>query len=310
MSILFSSPSWSKYKDHFKSAFKKNKLNFSEITTDFKTESTDVEFIIYDPSSQLRDFSTFTNAKAVLNLWAGVEEIVQNKTLKKPLIRLVDEGMKQGMIEWCLAHILRHHLNTDVHVKNQDGIWRSDIVPPLANEITIGILGLGELGSAVAQSLSAIGFNINGWSQTKKNIPNVKSYFGTDSLIKVLHSAQILIVLLPLTPKTKYIINASTLKLLPKGAIILNPGRGLLINDNDLLTLLDSNHIRHATLDVFAQEPLIPSHRYWSHPNVTVTPHIAAHTRPSSSAETIAQSILKIRAGKKPRGFVSRKEFY
>ncbi len=310
MSILFASNNWRKYQEHFKNAFAQNNLMFEEIVTDLETNNSDIEFIIYEPNSGLKDFSRFENCKAILSLWAGVEDLITNKTLKQPLIRLVDAGMKQGMVEWCLAHVLRHHLGTDIHVKNQDGVWRSNFIPPLANEVTIGVLGLGWLGSAVAEALSNLGFNVNGWSESEKTITNVNSYFKLENLSKVLQSAQILITLLPLTPKTKYILGSETLKMLPKNCIILNPGRGHLIDDRALISALDSGHIRYATLDVFSQEPLKASHEYWSHPSVTVTPHIAAHTRPKSSANTITQSILKIRRGQIPIGLVNKEKMY
>ena len=310
MPILFASPKWHEYSIFLETAFKANGLNFNEITTDQKIDPDTVEFIIYSSDSSLKDFSPFKNMKAVLNLWAGVEDIIQNKTLTKPLIRLVDVGMKQGMVEWCLAHVLRHHLLTDIHVKNQDGIWRSNTVPPLATEVTVGILGLGALGTAVATALSGVGFKVKGWSQTPKIIKNIESFSGRNSLPRVLESAQILILLLPLTPNTKFMINSQTLNLLPKDAIIINPGRGYLINDDDLLAAFDSGHISHATLDVFSKEPLPTTHPYWNHPKVTVTPHIAAHTRPQSSADTIAQNIVKIRRGENPVGLVNPTKFY
>ena len=310
MPILFASPKWNEYRVFLKTAFNNYGVDFNEVTTDQQIDRASIEFIIYSTDSSLKNFSHFTNMKAVLNLWAGVEDIIHNKTLNKPLIRLVDEGMKQGMIEWCLAHVLRHHLLTDIHVKNQDGIWRSSTVPPLATDVTVGILGLGALGTAVAKALSSIGFKVNGWSQTQKTIAKVESFSGSDGLPKVLESAQILILLLPLTPNTKFMINSQTLKLLPKDAVIINPGRGPLINDTDLLETLNSGHISHATLDVFSTEPLPTTHPYWSHPKVTVTPHIAAHTRPQSSADTIAKSILKIRGGGMPVGLVDPTKFY
>ena len=304
MPILFASPKWNEYRVFLKTAFNNYGVDFNEVTTDQQIDRASIEFIIYSTDSSLKNFSHFTNMKAVLNLWAGVEDIIHNKTLNKPLIRLVDEGMKQGMIEWCLAHVLRHHLLTDIHVKNQDGIWRSSTVPPLATDVTVGILGLGALGTAVAKALSSIGFKVNGWSQTQKTIAKVESFSGPDGLPKIL------ILLLPLTPNTKFMINSQTLKLLPKDAVIINPGRGPLINDTDLLETLNSGHISHATLDVFSTEPLPTTHPYWSHPKVTVTPHIAAHTRPQSSADTIAKSILKIRGGGMPVGLVDPTKFY
>ena len=310
MSILFASPKWHEYSIFLENAFNKNGLDFKEITTDYEIDPATVEFLIYSPDSSLKDFSVFKNMKAVLNLWAGVEDIIYNKTLNKPLVRLVDDGMKQGMVEWCLAHVLRHHLLTDIHIKNQDGIWRSDTVPPLATEVNVGVLGLGALGTGVSKALSNIGYKVRGWSQTKKTIPNIESFLGPHGLTKVLESSQILILLLPLTPNTKFTMNSQTLKLLPKDSIIINPGRGLLINDDDLLESLNSGHISHATLDVFSTEPLAPTHVYWKHPKVTVTPHIAAQTRPQSSADTIAKSIIKIRRGEMPIGLVDPTAFY
>ena len=310
MPILFASPKWHEYSIFLETAFNANGLDFDEITTDQKIDPDTVEFIIYSSDSSLKDFSQFKNMKAVLNLWAGVEDIIQNKTLTKPLIRLVDVGMRQGMVEWCLAHVLRHHLLTDIHVKNQDGIWRSNTVPPLATEVTVGILGLGALGTAVATALSGVGFKVKGWSQTPKIIKNIASFSGRNGLPRVLESSQILILLLPLTPNTKFMMNSQTLNLLPKDAIIINSGRGQLINDDDLLAAFDSGHISHATLDVFSKEPLPTTHPYWNHPKVTVTPHIAAHTRPQSSADTIAQNIVKIRRGESPTGLVNPTKFY
>ena len=310
MSILFSSPKWQDYEIYLKDAFEENDLDFNEITFDQEIDPSCVEFIIYSPDSLLKDFSPFKNMKAVLNLWAGVEDIIHNKTLTKPLVRLVDNGMKQGMIEWCLAHVLRHHLMTDVHVKNQDGIWRSNTVPPLATEVNVGILGLGSLGMAVAKAISEIGFKVKGWSKTQKTVANVESFTGFEGLNEVISSAQILILLLPLTPDTKFIINSQSVKLLRKDAIIINPGRGLLINEDALLEALNSGYLSHATLDVFSKEPLAPKHPYWKHPKVTVTPHIAAHTRPQSSADTLAKSILKIRRNEIPVGLVNPKAFY
>jgi len=310
MTILFASPDWRKFSKPFEIAFKETGINYADITIDLKTDKNEVEFIIYSPNSDLKDFSEFNNLRAVLNLWAGVEEIVNNTTLKKPLVRLVDDGLTQGMREWCMAHVLRHHLSVDKHIMQQDGLWRSDFCPPLAFERCIGILGLGELGSQVAKSLAHIGFKTIGWSQTEKELLNVRCYTGRRGLEKVLKKSEILVLLLPLTPTTKFIISSNTLSLLPKGAILINPGRGLLINDNDLINSLNNEHISHATLDVFENEPLPAKHPYWLHPKVTVTPHIAATTRHNSTSRTIAKSIIQIRNNQKPKGLVDPTKLY
>ena len=257
----------------------------------------DVEYIVYSPLGPVQDFTPFRNLKAVLSLWAGVERIVGNQTLQAPLCRMVDQGLKKGMAEWVAGHCLRYHLGMDAHIVNPNAEWRNDIVPPLAKDRTIGILGLGELGVACADMLNHIGFKVAGWSRSQKDIAGIRCYAGESGLDDILAQSDILVLLLPLTPETTHIINQRSLAKLPKGAHILNPGRGPLIDDAALLDALNSGHIDHATLDVFATEPLPQSHPYWAHPKVTVTPHIASETRPQTAAEVISENIRRGEGG-------------
>ena len=120
---------------------------------------------------------------------------------------------------------------------------------------------------------------------------------GDDGLARALESAQVLILLLPLTGATENIVNATALARMPQGAFVLNPGRGPLIDDAALLAALDSGQIAHATLDVFRVEPLPPEHAYWAHPNVTVTPHIASETRINTASQVVAENIRRGEAG-------------
>ena len=255
-----------------------------------------VDYIVYAPNSELQDFTPFTRAKAVLNLWAGVEDVVGNQTLKMPLARMVDHGLTQGMVEWVTGHVLRHHLNTDLHVNGQDGEWRK-IIPPLAENRGVTILGLGALGAACGTALAGLGFDVTGWSRSAKDVPGITCLSGDDGLATALSTAEILVLLLPLTPQTENIINTGTLAQLPQGAVIINPGRGPLIDDDALLAALDSGQIGHATLDVFRVEPLPKDHPYWAHEKVTVTPHIASETRPETAAQVIAENIRRGETG-------------
>ncbi len=276
----------------------------------------DVNFIIYSPTLNngekiKRDFSNFKNLKAVLSLYAGIEDIVGNETLKCPLIRMVDEdGLTNSMIEWCLAHTLRLHLGIDRHILGQDGFWRHTIKPPTARDRSVGILGLGALGKPVALFLKKIGFQVFGWSKTQKEIQGIECLNGSNGLKKVLELSEILILLLPLTDETRFILNDYKLSLLPKNSQIINAGRGELIEDNALIKKLRSGHILNATLDVFQQEPLPKEHPYWILPNVTVTPHIAADTPVISSSKVIANSIKDLIGGKLPNGLVDLKKGY
>jgi len=265
------------------------------VTRDARAE--DVDYIVYAPDGPIKDFCPFQRAKAVLSLWAGVESIVTNTTLTQPLYRMVDEGLERGMVEWVTGHVLRHHLGLDAHVQGQDGVWRGGIAPPLAAERVVGILGLGALGAACGQALSTLGFPVCGWSRRKKQIAGLECHAGPDGLNAVLAKAQILVLLLPLTPDTTGVMSAEHLALMPRGSVLINPGRGPLIDDPALLAVLDNGHIAHATLDVFATEPLPADHPYWAHPKVTVTPHIASTTRPKTAALSIAATIKGHEAG-------------
>ncbi|MEM1360526.1 MAG: glyoxylate/hydroxypyruvate reductase A [Pseudomonadota bacterium] len=269
----------------------------------------EVDYLICTPDGAMADFSPFHRTKAVLSLWAGVENIAPNPTLTQPLVRMVDPSMTEGMVEWVTGHVLRHHLGTDRHVLDQSGAWRPE-APPLARERPVTILGIGALGQACAEALQGLNFPVTGWSRSQKTIPGIDCYDGAQGLSMALQSAEILVLLLPLTSATENIINARRLAEMPKGAVILNPGRGALIDDADLLSALDSGQISHATLDVFRIEPLPSDHRYWSHPQVTVTPHIASETRAPSASRMVAENIRRSENGEPLLNLVNRDAGY
>ena len=289
--ILFAVPAlWPEYRDALPQALAEAGIAGATLVTEAAPDQ--VDYIVYAPASPLQDFSPYSRTKAVLNLWAGVERIVGNPTLTQPLTRMVDPGLTEGMVEWVVGHTLRHHLGMDRHILNPSHIW-DPTCPPLARERPVTILGMGALGSACAAALRALNFPVTGWSRSEK--PG--QMHGEEGLARALSNAQILITLLPKTPETENLLNADRLALMPKGAVILNPGRGPLIDDTALLAALDAGHIGHATLDVFRVEPLPQDHPYWSHPRVTVTPHIAADTRALTSSRVIAENIRRGEVG-------------
>ena len=255
-----------------------------------------VDYIIFAPGGEIDDFSPFTRCKAVLNLWAGVEKIVSNPTLTQSLCRMVDPALTAGMVEWVLGHALRHHLGMDRHIVNPAHVW-DPTCPPIAAERPVTVLGLGALGQACAAALQQVGFPLRGWSRTQKHIPNLTTFHGADGLKAALLGAEIVVLLLPKTPATENILNHETLAMLAPGAAILNPGRGHLIDDEALLAALTQGTLGHATLDVFREEPLPAEHPFWSHPRVTVTPHIAAETRPNSASRVVVDNIRRGEAG-------------
>lgn len=306
--VLFAAkPSdWAEYETVLPAAIQDSGVEAQVVT---EADPATVDYIVYAPNSAVQDFRPFTRLKAVLNLWAGVENVVGNKTLSVPLTRMVDHGLTEGMVEWCVGHTLRHHLGMDQDILRTDNAWQPH-VPPLARNRKVTVLGLGELGQAVAGALSDIGFDVAGWSRTPKDVPGVQCLAGVDGLAVALKRAEILILLLPLTDATRDLMNAERIALLPEGAFIINPGRGPLIDDEALLAALDAGRIAHATLDVFRVEPLPEDHPFWAHPNVTVTPHIASDTRAESAADVIAENIRRGEAGEPLLHVVNRKAGY
>lgn len=305
--ILFAAPAlWPDYATLLPDA-----LAAAGITADVVTDAPDpaqVDYIIYAPSSPLQDFTPFTRCKAVLNLWAGVERIAPNPTLTQPLCRMVDAGLTESMVEWVTGHTLRHHLGMDRHIVNPTHRW-DPTCPPLARERPVAMLGLGALGTACARALTALNFPVTGWSRTEKDIPGIRCLHGEDGLEAALRQAEIVVTLLPKTPQTDNLLNATRLSWLRPGAVILNPGRGGLIDDDALLAALDAG-LGHATLDVFRTEPLPQGHRFWTHPSVTITPHVAADTRPKGAVLVLVENIRRAQAGESLLHLVDRRLGY
>ncbi len=307
VNILFAAARerWHTYQAPLRQALEARNIRF-HLAQDITPEN--VDYIVYAPSSEVQDFTPFTRCKAVLNLWAGVEDVTGNPTLNVPLARMVDHGLTRGMVEWVVGHTLRHHLGMDAHICGQDGLWRK-AVPPLAENRCVTLLGLGAMGTACAEALVALGFQMRGYSRQPKHIHGVDT-FSAGGLNAALKSAEIVILLLPQTPQTENILNAQTLSLLAPGAVVINPGRGPLIDDAALLAALESGALGHATLDVFRREPLPVDDLFWAHPKVTVTPHIASATRPETSAQVIAENIYRGENGAPFLYLVDRKSGY
>jgi Phosphoglycerate dehydrogenase and related dehydrogenases len=310
--VLFADkpPNWPRYEGPLSDAIAATGLE-AEIVQPGEADPSTVDYIVYSPQGPVQDFTAYTKAKAVLNLWAGVERVVGNTTLTQPLCRMVDQGLERGMVEYVTGHVLRYHLGIDAALAQQDGVWRHDGgVPPLARNRSVVMLGLGALGKACAEALAGLGFAVTGWSRTPKEIAGITCLSGAEGLREALSRAEILVSILPDTPETTNLLNSRTLTLLPKGARIINPGRGTLIDDEALLTALGVGHVGHATLDVFRTEPLPPEHPYWAHPNVTVTPHIAAESRAETASEVIAENIRRGEAGEPFLYLVDRSRGY
>jgi glyoxylate/hydroxypyruvate reductase A len=286
---------WIQYSKHLRVAFNKVGLDCNLIQN--AGDPADVDYIIYAPNGGLDDFTPFVNAKLVQSLWAGVEVPTANKTLTQPLSRMVEPGLSLGMADYVMGHVLRHHLGTDHFAAAKPGEWHGGLVPPLAQDRMVGILGLGALGMFCAQKLADFGFQTCGWSRSLKRDDRVGCFSGDDGLAQVLAQSDILVLLLPNTPETNGVVNAGAIAQMRDGVAIVNPGRGPLIDDDALLAALNSGKVSGATLDVFHVEPLPADHPYWVHPSVLVTPHIASATRTNTTSHVVAENIRRGQAG-------------
>lgn len=295
--ILWAAPAadWDTWQPHLRDGFARAGLDI-DLTREPAAPET-VDYIIYAPGGPISDLSPFTNVKLVQSTWAGVEAIVTNKSLIQPLARMVDPGLTEGMQDYVLGHVLRHHLNADFYASRAPGDWRAENPPPLARSRSVGFLGLGELGMACARSVAAHGFRTLGWSRSLKRDDLVACFAGDDGLDHVLAEAEIVVLLLPLTAGTENLLDVERIAGMKRGASVINPGRGPLIDDDALIAALKSGQISQATLDVFRVEPLPADHPYWHLDNVLVTPHIAAQTRAETAAQVVAENIRRSEAG-------------
>ncbi len=270
-----------------------------------------VEYLVYAPNGPVQDFAPYTRLKAILSLWAGVEAVLKlSLPPQVPLVRMVEEGLTLGMVDYVMGHVLRHHIDIDRYIgASAIGGWETGF-PPLARDRTVGVLGLGALGSACAQRLSAHGFRVAGWSRSPKQIEGVDCRTGEEGLDETVALAEILVLLLPHTRDTYRIVNARRIALMPLDACLVNAARGQLIDHVALLEALNAGLLRHATMDVFDVEPLPPGDPYWTHPRVTVTPHIASVTRPETASRALVAQIARHQRGERFLHVVDRARGY
>ncbi|WP_413594974.1 glyoxylate/hydroxypyruvate reductase GhrA [Citrobacter youngae] len=255
--------------------------------------------------------------KAVFALGAGVDSILSKLKAHPemldtsiPLFRLEDTGMGLQMQEYAVSQVLHWFRRFDDYQALKSQAKWQPLQEYTRDEFTIGIMGAGVLGAKVAESLQAWGFPLRCWSRTRKFWPGVESFAGTEELSAFLSQTRVLINLLPNTAETVSIINAGLLNQLQDGAYVLNLARGVHLNEDDLLALLDSGKLKGAMLDVYSREPLPEDNPLWKHPRVAMTPHIAAVTRPAEAVDYISRTILSLESGKAVTGQVDRVRGY
>jgi glyoxylate/hydroxypyruvate reductase A len=244
--------------------------------------------------------ASLPNLKLILSLGAGVDHILCDPQLPHgvPIVRLVDPYLTDAMSEYVVLQVLRMH-RQDLNYRAQQisGIWR-ELPQKNACERNVGILGFGEIGQHAGRKLAGLGFPVSGWGRRERTVAGFRTYAGPEGLSRLLSQSEILVCLLPLTTETEGILCAGTLAALPRGAGLVNAGRGGHLVEDDLIPALDSGQLSVAALDVFREEPLPPAHPFWHHSRILVTPHIAGITNPATAAPIILDNIRRFEEGR------------
>jgi glyoxylate/hydroxypyruvate reductase len=258
----------------------------------------------------------FPNLRAIFSLGAGVDHLLQDPQLPNcPLVRIVDPDLTMRMREYITLHVLLHHRRHRLYERQQrERVWL-DHEQPAASEVAVGIMGLGALGADAAVTLRQIGFDVAGWSRTRKDLPHIETFCGNDGLDAFLARTEILVALLPHTPTTEGILNLRLFRKLKHdgalgGAYLVNAGRGKLQVDADIAAALHEGSLAGASLDVFPVEPLPKDSPFWSHPHVMITPHNAAASVPQTLVENVLNQIARFEAGQPLRNAVDRNAGY
>ena len=249
------------------------------------------------------ELAAFPNLRVIFNLGAGVDALMADGSLPKvPLVRVAVGDLTARMTEYVVLHVLMHHRQElYLRASQREKRWAPKVQWP-ASAISVGIMGLGTLGSDAAEALRRFGFRVSGWSRSAKEIGGIECFHGDDQIDAFLRQTDILVCLLPLTPDTRHLLNRGLFAKLnrhsPMGApVLINAGRGGLQNEADILACLDDGTLGGASLDVYATEPLPADSRFWTHPKVVLTPHNAADTDADEISKYVARQIEIFEAG-------------
>jgi glyoxylate/hydroxypyruvate reductase A len=272
-------------------------------------DTIEIAIVANPPRAALEGLSKL---RLIQSLWAGVDKLLADPTLPRevPLARMVDPAMSEAMAEtalWAVLSLQRGFFA--LAAAQRDAHWRQ-VAQRRADEVPVAVLGLGQMGRAVAHRLVRNGYRVTGWSTSPTPVAGIASFAGRAALHEVLAGAEIVVNLLPLTAATSALFDRATFAEMRRGASLVNLARGAHVVDADLLDALDGGQLQHAVLDVFHTEPLPAGHRFWSHPRVTVLPHVAAQTDPRSAARIAAANVRALRAGAPLQHLVDRQRGY
>ncbi len=261
-------------------------------------ERASIEYaLVWQPEPGL--LASLPNLRLIVGLGAGIDHLLRDPSLPKgvPIVRLVDPHMTDAMSEYVALSVLRLHRQDLDYLGQQRAIIWEEREQKNAAERPVGILGFGTLGQDAGRKLKALGFPVAGWSRNPREVAGFATQAGPAGFDALLARSEILVCLLPLTAETAGILNKAAFARMPRGAGLVNAGRGGHLVEEDLIPALESGQLSGAVLDVFREEPLPPAHPFWRHPRIILTPHIAAETHPPTAAPIISEAIRRFAAG-------------
>ena len=251
------------------------------------------------------------NLEVIFTVSAGVDQIPTEYVPKNvTLVRMINTDLEQQLTEYACMGVLNIYRGLPLFTAQQrNHLWKPWYCKP-ANQLNVGVMGLGQQGKAVLRGLQQFHFNCKGWARSQHDIEGVDCFAGTKELNTFLSDLDVLICLLPLTAETKGILNQDIFTALPQGASLINMGRGEHVNEEDLIEALNSEQLSYALLDVACVEPLPEQHTFWSHPKVQLTPHIAGITRPEAGFISLKENIERWQKGLPLLGVVDLNQGY
>ena len=254
--------------------------------------------LLWGPPPEL--FDRLDNLEVIFSIGAGVDSLLTCPTLPVhlPIVRMVESELTAGMVEFCLFHVLRFHRLMPQLESNRIARRWEEVTQAPASEITVGVMGLGVLGMALARNLNALRYQVVGYRRSPGDIVGVEVFHGEEQLEAFMRRSEMLVALMPSTRETRGLVNRKTLNWLPSRSYFINAGRGDLVNELDLVSALDEGSLAGAALDVFETEPLPHDSALWTHDKVYLTPHIASITHPPTACRYIADAINDFRQDK------------
>ncbi|TFF13146.1 glyoxylate/hydroxypyruvate reductase A [Pseudomonas sp. BCA14] len=251
------------------------------------------------------------NLKVLFAVSAGVDQLdLARLPADVPVVRLLDPGITRGMCEYASWAVLSLHRDMLRYRQQQVARnWQAHLLQPAANR-RVGVMGLGAQAQQILATLAPLGFALSGWARSPHQLPGVDCFAGEAQLPAFLSQCDILLCVLPLTEQTQGILNHRLFAQLPRGAALVNMGRGGHLVEEDLLQALASGQLSGAVLDVLQEEPAPADHPFWDHPQILLTPHIAAMTQPDSAFAVLLENIRRHQRGEQMVGEVDRDKGY